>query len=217
MESDIAALVMAAENRWMGHWLAGPTVENQPVRRGEDAPDLELVAEDGSHVMLSSHWSESPALVMLWRHLGCGCGIERIERLKAEYDDCVAAGLDVVVVAPGELERVIAYKQRYGLPAPILADPEYVTHHAFGLSHWSEEQVLYDAPDEYCTLTEEVGQAFQEERRKIETPLVDDPWMQSGEFVVDTDGRVRVAYLYNYCEDYPDPRLFITAAHMIAG
>ena len=38
--------------------------------------------------------------------------------------------------------------------------------------------------------------------------------MQSAEFVVDTNGVIKVAYLYNYCEDYPDPRVFITAARL---
>lgn len=103
--------------------------------------------------MLSKHWATRPALVMLWRHLGCGCGLERIERLKTEYEAYRSSGLDCVVVAPGEIERVVAYKDRHELPTPILADPEYMTHKAFGLSYWSKEQVLYDAPDEFCTLT----------------------------------------------------------------
>jgi hypothetical protein len=38
--------------------------------------------------------------------------------------------------------------------------------------------------------------------------------MQSAEFVVDTSGLVKVAYLYNYCGDYPDPRVFTTAARL---
>lgn len=213
-DGDLAALVLSAERRWMDNWLAGPSLEGDPLRRGQSAPDLELTAENGDRVALSSHWQERPLLAMLWRHLGCGCGLERIERLQEEYDSYVGAGLDVVVVAPGELERVVAYKERYGLPAPILADPDYQTHKAFGLSHWSREQALYDAPDEYCSLSEEVGKEFQASRRSQGRPLVDDPWMQSGEFVVDTDGIIRVSYLYNYCADYPDPRIFLTAARL---
>ncbi len=208
------ALVMSAERRWMDHWLAGPTLTGEPVRRGQMAPDLELTAEDGSPTSLSTLWKQQPLLAMLWRHLGCGCGLERIERLQEEYQSYRDAGLGVVVVAPGEIERVRAYKERYGLPAPVLADPDYRTHRAFGLSHWSREQVLYDAPDEYCSLTKEAGEAFQEDRRGQGRPMVDDPWMQSGEFVVDTDGLVRVSYLYNYCADYPDPRVFTTAARL---
>lgn len=198
----------------MGHWVAGPTHEGDPVRRGDLAPDLELTSEGGDRVDLSEWWSSGPALVMLWRHLGCGCGLDRIKHLKTEYSGFLEAGLNAVVVAPGEIERVVAYKDRYGLPAPVLADPEYETHKAFGLSHWSKEQVLYDAPDEYCSISEDVGREFQETRRQVERPLVDDPWMQSAEFVVGQDGVVRVAYFYNYCEDFPDPRVFTTAARL---
>jgi len=213
-DRDMLAMTMSAEQRFLDNWVAGPTLMGEPVRRGQLAPDLELTAEDGSRVMLSDHWSERPALVMLWRHLGCGCGIERIARLKTEAADYVGAGLDVVVVAPGEVERVLAYKERHDLPVSILADPDYTTHKAFGLSHWSKEQLLYDAPEELCTLTREVGEEFQAGRRDGVYNLVDDPWMQSAEFVVDTDGMVRVAYLYNYCEDYPDQRIFTTAARL---
>lgn len=213
-DRDVMALVMTAERRWMDNWIAGPTIEGEPARRGQAAPDLELTAEDGSQVMLSSYWQERPLLAMLWRHLGCGCGLERIERLREEYQTYLDAGLNVVVVAPGDIERVIAYKERYKLPAPVLADPDYRTHKAFGLSHWSREQVLYDAPDEYCSLSEEIGEEFQAERREQGRPLVDDPWMQSGEFVIDTDGLIRVPYLYNYCGDYPDHRVFTTAARL---
>jgi len=213
-DRDVMALTMSAERRWMDHWTTGPTHVGEPVRRGDLAPDLELTAEDGLRVHLSDWWAARPALVMLWRHLGCGCGIDRIDRLKGEYQDYLDAGLEVVAVAPGEIERVIAYKEKYSLPATVLADPEYATHKAFGLSHWSEEQVLYDAPDEFCTLGQDIGQSFQEDRRAIDQHLVDDPWMQSAEFVVDMKGVVKVAYLYNYCEDYPDPRMFTTAARL---
>ncbi|MGB7859655.1 MAG: redoxin domain-containing protein [Acidimicrobiia bacterium] len=213
-DRDLMAMTMSAGQRWMENWVAGPSLEGDPVRRGQLAPDLELTDESGSTTHLSEFWPTGPTLVMLWRHLGCGCGIERLERLKTEISDYADAGLKPVVVAPGEIERVIAYKQRYGLPVPVLADPEYQTHKAFGLSHWSKEQVLYDAPEEYCTITREIGEQFAEDRRMMDRPLVDDPWMQSAEFVVDRGGVVRVAYLYNYCEDYPDMRIFTTAARL---
>jgi hypothetical protein len=79
------------------------------------------------------------------------------------------------------------------------------------------EQVLYDAPDEYCDLDPDTGRRFQDERRAEGRPLVDDPWMQSAEYVVGMDGTIRVAYLYNYCADYPDPRIFTAAGRLLAG
>jgi len=120
----------------------------------------------------------------------------------------------VVAVAPGDRERVAIYKEKYGVPVPMLTDVDYSTHRAFGLGHWSAEQALYDAPDHFCNLTEETGFGFQSERRALGRPLVDDPWMQAGEFVVGVDGVIRVAYSYNYCEDYPDSRIFTTAARL---
>jgi peroxiredoxin len=213
-DQDIAALYMSAEGRWMDRFLEGPTHVSEPLRRGQRAPDLDLIAEDGSAVPLSSVWAERPALICLWRHLGCGCGMDRAERLKKEKQSYVDAGLAVVVVAPAEPQRVAVYKEKYGLNAPTLADPTYATHRAFGLSHWSVEQVLYDAPDEVCELDPAAGQELQDSRRADGRPLVDDPWMQSAEFVVGTDGVIHVAYYYNYCEDFPDPRIFITAARM---
>jgi len=213
-DRDLMALTMSAENRWMQHWVAGPTIEGSPLRRGSTAPEVELLGPDGSKVMLSTTWAESPALVLLWRHLGCGCGRERAMRLRTELDDFHAAGLNVAVVAPGDPERVEAYALRNALTVTVLADPGYDAHRAFGLGHWSVEQVLYDAPEEYCDLDAGIGAEFQAKRRAEGNNLVDDPWMQSGEFVVDPEGMIRVAYLYNYCEDYPDPRVFLTAARL---
>lgn len=213
-DRDMQALLLSAERRWMDNWLAGPTVEGRPLRRGDPAPDLDLLDTDGKAVPLASTWHDSPALILLWRHLGCGCGLERARRLQEEIPSYREAGLNVVIAAPGEPERVAAYHQRYQVPVQMLADMGYAAHKAFGLGHWSVEQVLYDAPEEYCELREDTGVAFQEERRAEGRPLVDDPWMQSGEFLVDQEGVIRVAYAYNYCEDYPDPRIYLTAARM---
>ncbi len=215
-DGDIQALYLSAEQRWMQGWVAGPTLEGNPLRRGDKAPDVEVVDADGNAIWLASAWAQQPALVLLWRHLGCGCGMERAERLREEHVDYAESGLNVVIVAPGEVERVAVYKERNAIPVPILADPGYAAHKAFGLGHWSLEQALYDAPDEFCDLREETGRQFQQQRKAQGRRLVDDPWMQSGEFVVAQDGMIRVAYLYNYCADYPDPRVFTTAGRLLA-
>ncbi len=199
----------------MQGWLAGPTLEGNPLRRGDKAPDVEVLDADANPISLASVWAEQPALALLWRHLGCGCGMERAERLREEHLDYAESGLNVVIVAPAEVERVAVYKERNAIPVPILADPGYSAHKAFGLGHWSLEQALYDAPDEFCDLREDTGRQFQDERKAQGRRLVDDPWMQSGEFVVATDGMIRVAYLYNYCADYPDPRVFTTAGRLL--
>jgi peroxiredoxin len=215
-DRDFQALYLSAERRWMQGWLDGPSLDARPMRRGDLAPSVEVLDTDGAPVSLDSIWREQPGLVLLWRHLGCGCGLERAERLTTEYREYIDSGLNVAIVAPGEPERVAAYRAKYKVPAPMLADQDYSAHKAFGLGHWSVEQALYDAPDEFCELREDTGIEFQADRRSQGRPLVDDPWMQSGEFVVAPDGVIRVAYLYNYCADYPDPRVFTTAGRLLS-
>ena len=46
----------------------------------------------------------------------------------------------------------------------------------------------------------------------INRPLVDNPWLSPGEFLVDRSGIIRVSYTYQYCENFPDPRVFLTAS-----
>jgi hypothetical protein len=55
---------------------------------------------------------------------------------------------------------------------------------------------------------------FQTARREGGRPLVDDPWRAVKEFVVGTNGLVRLTYSYQYCEDYPNPHLLMTAAQL---
>jgi hypothetical protein len=35
-----------------------------------------------------------------------------------------------------------------------------------------------------------------------------------GEFAVDREGVIRLAYRYQYCEDWPDPRVLTTALRL---
>ncbi len=91
-DSDISALYLSAEQRWMQNWVEGPTLQSEPLRRGQRAPNVELYEKDGSGVPMSSLWEERAVLIMLWRHLGCGCGVERAGLLQQEYQRFVDSG-----------------------------------------------------------------------------------------------------------------------------
>ncbi|MBI4415393.1 MAG: AhpC/TSA family protein [Euryarchaeota archaeon] len=207
-------LVKAAEEEWLEHWKRGPTrtrVANAP-QIGDRAPDLELEDFRGKRVRLSDFWRDRPALLLFWRHYGCGCGLERSKRLAAEYTDYVAAGANVVIVGQGEPERARAYAKKYGLPpCPILCDPAFHAYIAYGLPEAVPAQILYDAPEDLQRCELEAGLRFIAARREMGRPLVDNPWQLPGEFVVDASGTIRLAYRYQYCEDFPDPRVHVTA------
>ena len=40
------------------------------------------------------------------------------------------------------------------------------------------------------------------------------PWLSPGEFLIDKSGTIRVSYAYQHCENYPEHRIFLTAAKL---
>ncbi len=206
-------LTEAAEQEWLETWIAGPgDKRSKLLETGISAPDLKLFDHTGTSCQLSSLWSEGPALLMFWRHFGCGCGVDRAARLKEEYSDYRTAGINPVIIGQAEPERAAAYKEEHNIECAILCDPDFKSYSAFGLSNFGIEQILYSAPEETWCHSKEVGLEFQKARRAINRPLVDNPWLSPGEFLIDKSGTIRVSYAYQHCENYPDPRVFLTAA-----
>ncbi|MDW3218246.1 MAG: peroxiredoxin-like family protein [Acidimicrobiales bacterium] len=212
------ALIVQAEAEWLQRFAEGPTEpEGTGLRGGTPAPDLVLADHTGASRSLSEFWAVGPALLMFWRHFGCGCGVDRAALLLEEYAAYEEAGLTPVIVAQGEPARASAYRDQLGLPCPVLCDPDQEAYRAYGVGHWSVERILFDAPAEYWAHPHDLGASFQDERRKGGRPLVDDPWRATAEFVIGTDGAVRLAHLYQHCEDFPEPRVLTAAAHLAEG
>jgi peroxiredoxin len=205
----------AAEEEWKDGWKRGPKRlrwEKIPLQVGDEAPDFKLVDFNGNLTRLSSYWQDRPALILFWRHYGCSCGIDRAAMLKDEFNAYQDAGANVLIIGQGEPERAAAYAKKYQLPGlPILCDPKFVTYEAYGLLEGKPSQILFDAPEEFLDRNLEAGLKLAQERRELDRPLVDNAWLLPGEFVIDRNGIVRLAYRYNYCEDFPDYRV-LTAA-----
>ena len=208
-----AAAATAPEQAWLRGWAAGPTEdEGVPLARGTAAPDLRLVDQAGEWHQLSELWRDGPALVMFWRHFGCTCGMERASLLRTEYEDYLRAGLHPVVISQADPARAAAYRREHDLPCLVLSDPDLRAYRAYGVGQWAPERVLYDAPPTYWDHPYQLGAQLQEERRRQGRPMVDDPWRAVAEVVVGRDGRVRLHHAYQYCEDFPDPRVLVAAA-----
>jgi peroxiredoxin len=208
--------VRLAEACWLAAYDAGPTEPpSRTLTLGDAAPDAELPDATGAPRRLSQFWAAGPALVIFWRHFGCGCGMDRARRLAGELDDLTAAGLSVVIVGQGEPARAAAYAAEHAITVPILSDPGAEVYRAYGIGHWQPEQVFFDAPTEYLGHPPALGRSLMESRRQLGRPMVDDPWRAAAEFVVTPGGVVRLGYAYQYCEDFPDPRVFTSAAVLI--
>lgn len=213
--SSYAEQLAAAEFEWLKSFKAGPQHtrwKELPPQLGDPAPDFERRNSRGESVHLSDFWQDKPALILFWRHFGCGCGMDRAKRLNDEMPDYQKAGANVVIVGQAEPERSAYYARKYELKDfTILSDPDFDAYFAYGLLEGKESQILFDAPTELIDRQIESGKAFAAERKAAERPLVDNPWLMPGEFVVDAQGILRLTYRYNFCEDFPDHRVHLTA------
>lgn len=218
--TELEALIEEAHRRWAEAWDRGPTRlrwDRAPLQVGDRAPDYELPDSQGHAVRLSSLWRSGPALLLFWRYFGCGCGLQRADRLKQEHAQYLAGGANVVVIGQGEPLRADAYRQKYEIPCPILCDPERKAYDGYGLLEGNEAQILFDAPDAMLRRERQAGEDFSRARREVGRTPVDSPWQLPGEFVVDVKGMVRLAYRYQYCEDYPNPLVLIAAIRAARG
>ena len=215
MTATLEEQIQEAGERWLNHWKEGPRRVRWtalPPQVGDPAPRFDLPDQAGRTTPLSDGWRERPALILFWRHYGCGCGLDRARRLKEEYDEYVGRGARVILVGQGTPDRAAAYAARYELPdVPILCDVSGRVYEAYGLLEGRPSQLLFDAPEAWLDHDLETGESFARDRRAQGRPPVDNPWLLPGEFVVDTAGRIVLAYRYNYCEDFPDARVLYAA------
>ena len=219
LETTIEQQIRAAEDQWLELWVRGPVEfkpDGVPPQVGDAAPDLSFVDQEGNERSLGSFWSERPLLLIFWRQYGCGCGVDRAARLRDEIEDYRAAGAEVVVVGQGEPERAAAYRDQYGIDCTFLCDAEEEGYRRYGLTEFAIPEILFDAPEEFWSHSREVGEDFLASRREAQRPLVDNPWRRPGEFVIDTQGTIRLAYRWQSCEDFPDPRVHLTAIKQAA-
>ena len=96
----------------------------------------------------------------------------------------------------------------------MICDPDERAYDAFGLVEGRPSQLLFDALDEFWAHSREIGVEFQPQWREQGRPLVDNPWLLPGEFVIGMDGVIRLACRDQYCEDFPDPRVLTAAIRL---
>lgn len=214
ISSNLDSQIQAAEEEWLDLWKHGPSRvrwNKIPLQVGDQAPDFELQDSTGATLHLRDFWSDKPALLLFWRHYGCGCGIERARRLQNEYSRYIDQGANVVIIGQGEPERAAAYIQNRNIPCPVLCDPTYKAYQAYDLLEGKPSQVVYNAPDKLLQCDLEAGISLQTSRHGTERAAVDNPWQLPGEFVIDKSGMIHLAYRYQYCEDWPNPQVLIGA------
>jgi peroxiredoxin len=213
-QAELDRAIELGEEDFFRIWQNGPEVtrwDTLPVQVGDAAPGFALPDQTGTTVSLDSVLAAGPAIVLFWRHFACGCGVERAERLRDELVSYRATGASVLIVGQGLPVQAAAFGEEQELDLPILTDQDRSTYRAYGLLDASLPQVVFDAPEWLWSYSEETAQRFIEDRRIAGRRLVNNPWLLPGEFVIGDDGTLRHTHRYQHCEDFPDPRILITA------
>ncbi len=91
------------------------------VAKGEVAPDFEAPNQDGTSFRLSSLRGTPVVLYFYPKADTPGCTIEA-KGFRDHYDEFRAKKVSVVGVSTDECEEQKAFRSKYGLPFPLIAD-----------------------------------------------------------------------------------------------
>jgi peroxiredoxin Q/BCP len=109
------------------------------VEEGEEAPDFELTSDSGERVRLSALRGKPVVLYFYPRDDTPGCTAQACG-IRDNYDDFEQRGALVLGVSPDQETSHVKFKQKYGLPFTLLADPGHEVAEQYGV--WREKKYM---------------------------------------------------------------------------
>ena len=109
------------------------------VEEGKPAPDFELTSDSGEQVKLSDLRGKPVVLYFYPKDDTPGCTTQACA-IRDSYDDFTERGAVVLGVSPDSETSHVKFKEKYGLPFTLLADPEHKVAEEYGT--WVEQQEL---------------------------------------------------------------------------
>jgi thioredoxin-dependent peroxiredoxin len=109
------------------------------VEEGQEAPDFELASDSGERVRLSKLRGKPVVLYFYPRDDTPGCTAQACG-IRDNYDDFEQRGALVLGVSPDQETSHVKFKQKYGLPFTLLADPAHEVAEQYGV--WREKKYM---------------------------------------------------------------------------
>ena len=106
------------------------------IKAGDEAPDFELDADDGSRVKLSDLRGSKVILYFYPKDDTPGCTQQACD-LRDRIQEIDARGVTVLGVSPDDVASHRKFKEKYGLNFPLLADVDHKVAEAYGV--WKEK------------------------------------------------------------------------------
>ena len=107
------------------------------VEEGKPAPDFELTSDSGDTVRLSELRGKPVVLYFYPKDDTPGCTTQACA-IRDSYDDFDKRGAIVLGVSPDSETSHVKFKEKYGLPFKLLADPDHHVAEEYGT--WVEKK-----------------------------------------------------------------------------
>jgi peroxiredoxin Q/BCP len=135
------------------------------VEDGKEAPDFELTSDSGDRLRLSQFRGQPVVLYFYPKDDTPGC-TKQACAIRDSYDDFAEAGAVVLGVSPDDESSHAKFKEKYGLPFTLLADPDHVVSEQYGV--WGERKYMgrtYMGIERSTFLIDEEGRVAKVMRR----------------------------------------------------
>lgn len=109
------------------------------IEEGQEAPDFELTSDTGERVRLSQLRGKPVILYFYPKDDTPGCTAQACG-IRDTYEDFEQSGAVVLGVSPDDESSHVKFKQKYGLPFTLLADPEHQVADTYGV--WGERKYM---------------------------------------------------------------------------
>jgi thioredoxin-dependent peroxiredoxin len=106
------------------------------VEEGQEAPDFELTSDAGERIRLSQFRGQPVVLYFYPKDDTPGCTAQACD-IRDNYDDFTKRGAVVLGVSADDENSHVKFKEKYGLPFTLLADPEHEVAEQYGT--WVEK------------------------------------------------------------------------------
>ena len=107
------------------------------VEEGQPAPDFELTSDSGESVRLSNFRGKPVVLYFYPKNDTPGCTTQACG-IRDSYEEFGERGAVVLGVSPDSESSHVKFKEKYGLPFTLLADPEHEVAEQYGT--WVERR-----------------------------------------------------------------------------
>ena len=215
-----------------------------PVALGEPAPDFVLPAvnHDGT-VGLGDYLGKTPVLLAMMRGLYCAFCRRHIAQLGTTRQKLLVLGVEALAIVGMQPERLRLYYRYRPVGVPLAADPDLVTHRAYGVPQPAlTPEILQAVSSRHAELarelqipaTDQAGiksiLAQRDGFEPVASELVDRrDWSDryggqlTGQFLVDREGIVRWVNIEGAkdglagLERFPSDEEFLVAARSLVG